>query len=166
VALVVFSILGPFGDCREIGTLLRAEAFRQGYAQAKQQQLEWSHTMKHGSAQDVIQAAESMLEPQRHILSPEQLAGAQAELAYLTTHADRAKYGEFRQRGYFTGSGVLEAGCKTVAGRRLKQSGMFWSHTGGDALLKLRCMTLGPNFDLVWQARLPILEAQKAKLPR
>jgi hypothetical protein len=33
----------------------------------------------------------------------------------------------FRQAGYFIGSVVVEAGCKTVVGQRLKLSGMLWS---------------------------------------
>ena len=65
--------------------------------------------------------------------------------------------------GCFIGSGVVEAGCKTVIGWRLKQSGMFWSQLGGDDLLALRCMTLGPNFTQIWNARLPILTARHSK---
>jgi hypothetical protein len=35
------------------------------------------------------------------------------------------RYPEFRKMNLFVGSGVIEAGCKTVIGSRLKQSGMF-----------------------------------------
>jgi hypothetical protein len=35
------------------------------------------------------------------------------------------RYAEYLARGLFIGSGVIEAGCKTVIGLRLKQSGMF-----------------------------------------
>ena len=34
---------------------------------------------------------------------------------------------EYRAQDYFIGSGVIEAGCKTVSRRRLKPVGMFWS---------------------------------------
>ncbi len=40
------------------------------------------------------------------------------------------RYGVYRKNGWFIGSGVIEAGCKTLVGKRLKQSGMFWSETG------------------------------------
>jgi hypothetical protein len=33
-------------------------------------------------------------------------------------------YPEFRAQGLLVGSGVVEAGCKTLFGQRLKQSGM------------------------------------------
>ena len=39
------------------------------------------------------------------------------------------------------GSGVIEAGCKTVVGARLKQSGMFWTVRGANAIIALRCCT-------------------------
>ena len=37
------------------------------------------------------------------------------------------RYSRFRSRGLFTGSGVVEAGCKAVIGQRLKLSGMRWT---------------------------------------
>ena len=37
------------------------------------------------------------------------------------------RYPKFRRQHLFVGSGVIEAGCKTVIGSRLKQSGMFWT---------------------------------------
>ena len=39
----------------------------------------------------------------------------------------------------FTGSGVVEAGCKSVVGQRLKQAGMHWTINGADSILTLRC---------------------------
>jgi len=47
-------------------------------------------------------------------------------------------YQTFRQAGYFIGSGVVKAGCKTVVGQRLKQSGMLWSRQGASHLLAIR----------------------------
>jgi len=40
-----------------------------------------------------------------------------------TTQA-RMRYRWFRSRGLFTGSGVVEAGCKSIVGQRLEQAGM------------------------------------------
>jgi len=45
------------------------------------------------------------------------------------------KYDEFRRQGLFGGSGVVEAGCRTVIGQRLKQSGMHWTIKGATASL-------------------------------
>jgi len=46
------------------------------------------------------------------------------EAEYFATNADRMRYPEFREKGLFVGSGVIEAGCKSVIGSRLKRSGM------------------------------------------
>ena len=74
--------------------------------------------------------------------------------------------GHYQANGWFIGSGVIEAGCKTVIGRRLKQSGMFWSQTGAEDILSLRCLVLGPHFDAAWKARREILDPQQAKSKR
>jgi hypothetical protein len=49
---------------------------------------------------------------------------AEKELGYFLNNAPRMRYHWFRSRGLFTGSGVVEAGCKSVIGQRLKQSGI------------------------------------------
>lgn len=33
----------------------------------------------------------------------------------------------------------VEAGCKSVIGQRLKQSGMHWTVPGADSIIALRC---------------------------
>ena len=52
------------------------------------------------------------------------------EAEYFATNAERMRYPEFREKGLFVGSGVVEAGCKSVIGSRLKRSGMFWTVRG------------------------------------
>jgi len=47
------------------------------------------------------------------------------EADYFEKNAERMRYPGFRRQHLFVGSGVIEAGCKTVIGSRLKQSGMF-----------------------------------------
>lgn len=61
-------------------------------------------------------------------------------LGYFERNVERMQYGTFRKSGYFIGSGVVEAGCKTVIGARCKQSGMFWSRPGAENVLALRCL--------------------------
>ena len=63
--------------------------------------------------------------------------GKQAD--YFETNMHRMQYPEFRERGFFVGSGVIEAGCKSIVGVRLKQSGMFWTVRGANAIIALRC---------------------------
>ena len=53
----------------------------------------------------------------------------------------------------FVGSGVVEAGCKTVIGSRCEQSGMFWTVRGANAILALRCCQFNGHFEDYWEAR-------------
>ena len=57
---------------------------------------------------------------------------------YFDKNQQRMNYGAFRAQGLI-GSGVVEAGCKSIIGQRLKQSGMHWSVSGANAILALRC---------------------------
>jgi hypothetical protein len=74
------------------------------------------------------------------------------EAKYFERNKRRMRYPEFRKQGLFIGSGVIEAGCKTV-GNRLKQSGMFWTVRGANAILALRCCRLSGKFEDYWEAR-------------
>jgi hypothetical protein len=209
--------VGTFEGCRQSGILLRAEAFRRGYARAKKvvylgdgalwiwenarlnfpdavlildfyhgtehlgalaaallgagpaakaQQALWCSEMKATSSAPIIHQAQNLLEAGRTSMTQEMIGIVEREIAYFKNNLERTQYGEFLAKEYFIGSGVVEAGCKTVVGRRLKQSGMFWNKQGGQDLLGLRCMVLHPDFKEIWEARLPLLAAQRAKVPR
>lgn len=77
------------------------------------------------------------------------------EAEYFVRNADRMRYPAFRAQGLFVGSGVIEAGCKTVIGSRLKRSGMFWTLRGANAIIALRCCRLSHRFDDYWESRPP-----------
>jgi hypothetical protein len=64
------------------------------------------------------------------------------DINYFHENAERMKYAEFKDQGLFVGSGVIEAGCKNVIGKRLKQSGMHWSVRGANAIIAIRCALL------------------------
>ena len=72
---------------------------------------------------------------------------------YFANNAARMNYPLFRKQHLFVGSGVIEAGCKTVIGHRLKQSGMFWTLKGANAILALRCSHLNGRFEDYWESR-------------
>jgi hypothetical protein len=72
---------------------------------------------------------------------------------YFATNAARMNYPKFRNQHLFVGSGVIEAGCKTVVAHRLKQSGMFWTVRGANAVLTLRCCHLNGRFEDYWEGR-------------
>jgi hypothetical protein len=73
------------------------------------------------------------------------------EADFFATNASRMNYPEFRAKGLFVGTGVVEAGCKTVIGARLKRSGMFWTVRGANAIVALRCCRLNGRFEDYWE---------------
>lgn len=75
------------------------------------------------------------------------------EATYFEKNADRMRYPDFRRQHLFIGTGVMEAGCKTVIGSRLKQSGMFWTVRGANAIIALRCCCLSGRFEEYWESR-------------
>jgi hypothetical protein len=76
-----------------------------------------------------------------------------SEADYFHRNALRMRYPKFRRQHLFVGSGVIEAGCKTVIGSRLKQSGMFWTVRGANAILALRCSQFNGRFEDYWVDR-------------
>jgi hypothetical protein len=76
------------------------------------------------------------------------------QLGFLERHQHRMLYGTYRSQGWFIGSGVVEAGCRTVVGKRLKQSGMFWSQQGATDVLNFRTLLLSQRFDAFWTDRI------------
>ena len=72
---------------------------------------------------------------------------------YFERNAERMRYPSFREQGLFVGSGVVEAGCKSVIGARLKRSGMFWTVRGANAILALRCCRRNGRFEDYWETR-------------
>lgn len=84
-------------------------------------------------------------------------AEAQKELdtekEYFSSNAERMRYAKFRSQGLFVGSGVVEAGCKTIFGQRLKLSGMHWTVRGANAIIALRCCQLSGRWEEFWESR-------------
>ena len=91
----------------------------------------------------------------RSILStnPEVVEKIRIEADYFERNAARMRYPQFRRQHLFVGSGVIEAGCKTVVGSRLKQSGMFWTVRGANAIVALCCCHLNGRFEDYWETR-------------
>lgn len=77
----------------------------------------------------------------------------EAQLGYFVHNIERMQYGTFRKKGWFIGSGVVEAGCRSVIGQRCKQSGMFWTEEGASAVMALRCLNAGDRLKTFWHAR-------------
>jgi hypothetical protein len=78
---------------------------------------------------------------------------ARKNVLYFTTNRNRMRYRTFKRAGLCTSSGVVEAGCKSAIGTRLKRPGMHWSTHGANAITALRCAVLSNRFDSHLQHR-------------
>ena len=110
--------------------------------------LRWWSNLDEGKVEKIVDEATCLL-PQE----PQARSKAQNEIHYLDENKDRMRYAQFRQQGLFVGSGVVEAGCKTIIGARLKQSAMEWSVRGANSIITLRYVMLSGRLEDFWEAR-------------
>lgn len=95
------------------------------------------HQLRHEGGQRVVTALKEV------DLSHASAAARQSHaehLGYFCNHVHKMDYPRYRANGWQIGSGPVEAACKTVVGRRLKQSGMRWGLEGADAVCHLRAL--------------------------
>ena len=104
-------------------------------------------------------------ETRQHCAGTPQAAAVEQALGYFVRNVSRMQYGTYRAAGWFIGSGVVEAGCKTVIGGRCKQSGMFWSKSGAENILALRCLHSSRRLEDFWKYRLNQHAARNDTLP-
>jgi hypothetical protein len=101
-----------------------------------------------GDVEQVIEAIKKLIPP-----TEESKEVLEREIGYFERNKDRMRYYDFREQGLFVGSGVIEAGCKTVIGQRLKQSGMHWTVRGANNIIALRCCILSNRWEDFWENR-------------
>ncbi len=110
--------------------------------------MRWWTWLDEGKVERIVHQATRKLNPQAR--SHEQ---AVIEIHFLDKHAEMMRYAQFRKRGFFVGSGVMEAGCKTLVALRMKQSGMEWSLRGANAVIALRCIMKSGRLEEYWESR-------------
>jgi len=162
LARVCFPFAKPILDfyhaAEQVG-LLTEILFGKGTPQARAHREAWVKTLQdqeHG-VDELIRRARAAL-PRRG--KTRRLASK--ALAYFENNRDKMRYWEYQAQGLFIGSGVVEAGCKTVVGQRLKQSGMFWGLPGAHNILDIRCVLENDHFDRFWNER-PLAPQNLAK---
>jgi hypothetical protein len=129
------------------------EVARQLYAHEEVQQKAWmkvhqKRLLDKGKIEKLVGLLRSV-----DTANPQIAEKIRTEADYFERNAERMRYPAFRRLHLFVGSGVIEAGCKTVIGSRLKQSGMFWTVRGANAILALRCSHLNGRFEDYWEGR-------------
>jgi hypothetical protein len=147
-----------FPDALQIVDLYHArqhlwEVARRRFPNKEGQQKAWmkihqKRLLDRGKIEKLVAALRSMASD-----NPEVAEKIRAEANYFERNAERMRYPKFRRQHLFVGSGVIEAGCKTVVASRLKRSGMFWTVRGANAILALRCCHLNGEFEDYWEAR-------------
>ena len=128
------------------------ELARRLYPNDEKSQKRWIQTQQRlldqGKIEKLVAALHAIDSP-----NPELAEKIRTEADYFQRNAERMRYPNFRRQHLFVGSGVIEAGCKTVIGSRLKQSGMFWSVRAANSILALRTCQLNSRFADYWDSR-------------
>jgi hypothetical protein len=138
-------ILDYYHACEHLN-LLSATLYGEGSALAKRRFRQWRKALLKDKIAQVIAQATADLPTKAQTRK-----SAKKQIAYFERNRSKMLYQTFRTAGYFIGSGVVEAGCKTVVGQRLKQSGMLWSCKGASHLLAVRCALLSGWFEGFWK---------------
>ncbi len=127
---------------------LSAKLFAADEGSRKRWAARWQQKIDQGKVEAVVRALRQFRPP-----STELARVLTTEADYFERNADRMRYPRFRAQALFVGSGVVEAGCKTVIGTRLKRSGMFWTVRGANTILALRSCRLSGRFEDYWESR-------------
>jgi hypothetical protein len=141
-AVHIIDLYHAFQHVHELVSLLVPEKRRETIEN------QWTDLLDHGDIEKLVQCATQYL-PRTGSTRDEGLT----RINYFRTNAESMRYDAFRDKGFFVGSGVIEAGCKTVIGARLKASGMFWSVKGANAIIALRCCVYSRRFEQFWEDR-------------
>jgi hypothetical protein len=118
----------------------------------------WYRRMRHwlrhrrGGVADVLRSASQQANRRR----PRGARRAAFDTAYryVRRHARHMPYAACKRAKLPIGSGVTEAGCKTVFAERLKRSGMTWGLAGGQVIVDLRVLVLSDVWEPSYQAYL------------
>lgn len=121
--------------------------FKDNENHKKRYRLKWWSYLDEGKAEKFITSARSLIPSGCEIVQD-----IEKELGYFENNLKRMRYNEFRKQGLFVGSGVIEAGCKSVIGSRMKQSGMEWSVRGANDIISLRCMYHSNRVENFWES--------------
>ena len=95
---------------------------------------------------------DAFLEQARKAFPPEKAQEGDKALNYFVKNRHRMQYRLFREQGYFIGSGVVEAACKTLVAQRLKGAGMHWSEKGLANILAIRTAIRSSRYNEFWNS--------------
>jgi len=124
-------------------------------ARGKDKQERWledaCHRLKHerGAAAALL---EGMEEAREEVTKGPRAKALDKAISYFGNHHHRMNYSLHVAMGLPIGSGVTEAGCKTVVKQRMCGSGMKWQIPGAKQVLDLRAIILtGDRWEQFWK---------------
>ena len=141
------------------GQVLQALLGDKGHPEYKPRLRRWAKRLLKDDVEKLIEQS------RREAVTLGRSAAVEEKLGYFVRNVARMQYGTFRKQRLFIGSGVIEAGCKTVIGARCKQSGMFWGVPGARNILALRCIHASRRLAEYWKVRLDQHAARNDVLP-
>jgi hypothetical protein len=128
-------ILDFYHVAEHLGDLARAlypgdEATREDWLE------HWCHRLKHEGGVAVLEAMRTL-----PVEGRETVRTVHAEvLGYFENQVHRMDYPAYQAKGWAIGSGPVEAACKPVIGKRMKNGGMRWGEDGADEMCHLRAL--------------------------
>lgn len=87
---------------------------------------------------------------ERGLRSPRKRRALGELRAYLSRHVEHSNYRERLERGQSIGSGMVEGACKTVVGKRLKQTGARWRVRHAERMVALCGLLYSDLWDEYW----------------
>ena len=73
---------------------------------------------------------------------------------YLHKNRQRMRYDEYLAKGYPIASGVIEGACRHLVKDRMERAGMHWTLSGAQAMLNVRSVHLGGQWQAFQQFRI------------
>lgn len=150
----VLQIVDFYHGADHAGLVVQALLGSKEHPEYKARRSRWVRRLLNNGVENLIK------ETRQECAGKPQAQAVEEQLNYFVHNVGRMKYRTFRRQGLFIGSGVIEAGCKTVIGARCKQSGMFWGEPGVENVLALRCISASRRLDAFWKDHLNALAAR------
>lgn len=102
-----------------------------------------------GGAQAVL---EELVRQRRSMRSPRKRRALNQPAAFLEPHRGHTDYRGRLAAGRSIGSGMIQGACKTVVGRRIKQTGARWTTRNAEAIAALCALHYGDLWNAFWSA--------------
>ena len=84
-------------------------------------------------------------------LTKTQRTSVESLRTYLRSNADRLNYAERLAAGRAIGSGLIEGACKSMVGKRLKQTGACWRVDRANKIAFLASLLYAEQWENAWK---------------